>query len=148
MWIKLNNCNLHQYEDNKENNFKLHIYIYIHINIYIYIYIYTYYIYIYIYRLIRWKKIKLTNVVFLKYFLPYRILLKIFLQIICTINMGIEEIIIDLIIYVHFVNLVQLTVQSQHNIVIAMLNRALLWSYCVKPEQANTKWKTAIRTME
>ena len=56
---------------------------------------------------------------------------------------------IDLIIYVHIVNLLQLTVQTQHNIIIATLNRALPWSYCVKLiEQAKTKYKTAIKAME
>ena len=54
----------------------------------------------------------------------------------------------DQIIYVRIANLLQLTVQTQHNVVIATLNRALLLSYCVKPQNAKTKCKTATETME
>ena len=37
---------------------------------------------------------------------------------------------------------------NRHNIVIATLKKALLWSFCVKLEQAKTKKKSAIKTME
>ena len=107
-------------------------YIYCKTNLYIKL-IKLIYIYIYIYiQVNQVKKTKLffkipiifRHVVFLKFFFILQNL-KIFLQIQCTINLGIEQItsirwltikwyrkLIDLIIYVHIVNLLQLTVQA------------------------------------
>ena len=72
-------------------------------------------IYIYIYF----------HIVFLKSFLRYKFLLKLFLQIKCTADMGIEQItsmkwltmklyrkLTDLIFYINIVNLPQLAIQT------------------------------------
>ena len=82
--------------------------------------IYNIYIYIYIFRLIKRKKAKpfqkkknISIYCLCQIFLLYRILPKIFLQIECTIKMGKEQITsINLIIYVHIVNLLQLIIES------------------------------------
>ena len=72
----------------------IYTYIYTYIHIYIYIHIYTYiytYIHTYITDTDNISTCCLSQIFFIE-FLLYRILLKTFLQIKCTINLGIEQI--------------------------------------------------------